>query len=88
MSRLRLPPAVLVLVLLLPSATLGLDHEEDQTSKARSPYLLRSAVVSAGGCPEDSPRYPSNGTLGQPHPVGLRIGPNAMVYSGFWGHYL
>lgn len=51
---------------------------------AQSGYLLRSSVVGAAGVPVSSTLYRSQGTLGQPTPIGVGASSGKTLYAGFW----
>jgi len=52
--------------------------------RAGSGYRLTSSVVGVGGCPGEAAGKRSNGTVGQPSPVGVGAAGGKVLYSGFW----
>ncbi len=60
------------------------DGEEGKADKDRAVYHLQSFVIGAAGGPGTSPGFRSNGTLGQPTPVGHGASANFELYAGFW----
>ena len=60
------------------------DGEEKKADKSRAVYHLQSSVIGAGGGPGTSTGFRSNGTLGQPTPVGHGLSVNFELYAGFW----
>jgi hypothetical protein len=47
-------------------------------------YQLRSGVMGAGGAPASNAQWQTNGTLGQPTPIGVGASPSGEVDAGFW----
>jgi hypothetical protein len=60
------------------------DQEAEKSEKDRAVYFLQSSVIGAGGAPGTSTNYCSNGTLGQPTPVGVGASTSFELYAGFW----
>jgi len=56
-------------------------------ANARAVYHLRNAVIGAAGSPGQSANYATNGTLGQPTPIGIGAVSDVTLYAGFWGRY-
>ena len=88
MWRLRVCCAVLAAFLFLPSVALSRD-DSGGTDKipTKSFYLLQSSVISAGGSPGTSTNFSTNGTLGQPTPIGVGSAAGKTLYAGFWGKF-
>ncbi len=52
--------------------------------KTASSYSLQSGVFGAGGGGSVSAALRSNGTVGQPTPIGVGAGSGKVLYAGFW----
>jgi hypothetical protein len=80
-----------VLVLLLPGS--GLDSQAVNDEEGEPPpalgngsqYAIDEAVIGAAGSPGSSASYASNGTLGQPTPIGAGTAGGKTLRAGFWG---
>jgi len=81
----RYLPIVLAHLILFSVALAGpADGEAEKSEKDRAVYFLQSSVIGAGGAPGASTNYRSNGTLGQPTPVGVGASTSYKLYAGFW----
>lgn len=47
-------------------------------------FTLEQTVISSGGCPSLSASYRSEGTIGQPSPLGVSSSSSFTMISGFW----
>jgi hypothetical protein len=82
---LLLVAAVLLLPPLLPWP--GSDDEPAvgaASATSGATCLLRSSVVGVGGSPGETEGMRSNGTIGQPTPVGVGTSGGKVLYAGFW----
>jgi hypothetical protein len=78
-------PLLIIAAALLPrpGAATGDGQAPAEIVESES-YVLRSTVFVSAGAAASSASYGSNGTMGQPHPVGLLGGSNFEMYAGFW----
>ena len=80
------PARLLLALLILPLAGAVSDRAADAAPlDVRTSYFLRSSVVGAAGSIGTSPGFVSRGTLGQASPIGIGVGQELTLYSGFWG---
>lgn len=87
MWRLRLVSLVLAL-LLIPCLTLSRDDPGSKDNiPTRSSYLLQTSVMGSAGAPGASTSFATNGTLGQPTPIGVGSSAGKMLHAGFWGKF-
>ena len=75
-------------MLLLAVGLSGVTHEAAAQAGDRTTYLLRSCVLGAAGAPGTSGSVLSNGTLGQPQPIGMGTAGNVSHIAGFWATLL
>ena len=59
---------------------------EGKKAKVRSTILLTTSVIGSAGSPGTSDQFKSNGTLGQPTPIGAGSAEGMILYAGFWGN--
>jgi hypothetical protein len=79
----RLLNPLIVFLIIFPTIILAEDDPRFETTKD-PPYLLRSSVIGSAGSPGSSTQFNSNGTLGQPTPIGIGAGAAFTVKAGFW----
>jgi hypothetical protein len=77
---------ILLFCLLLGIQISG-DNRGAATANAETVYLMRNSVIGAAGSPGGSTHYSTNGTLGQPTPIGIGSADDLTLYAGFWGRY-
>jgi len=78
-------PLLLLAAALVPRPGAAAGDSKAPGSIAESPsYVLRSAVFGSAGASASSASYGSNGTMGQPHPIGPLSGSTYEMYAGFW----
>lgn len=70
---------MLMVILLMPPIVIW-----GPRAHAQSSYRLRTSVIGSAGAPESSTAAKSNGTLGQPHCIGISSAGTGICYSGFW----
>jgi hypothetical protein len=89
MSGLKLLCAVGTLLVVLPFVVYGENNEKGEVSATQSGVRQRAWVIGTAGFGWTGPgpvaRY--GGTLGQPSPIGVSIGPTKKLNSGFWGWF-
>jgi hypothetical protein len=85
MHRVRLLSCLLAGLLLFPA--LAFCDGKDIEPPKKATYLLQTSVISAGGSPGSSTNYATNGTLGQPTPIGVGTSADKTLYAGFWGKF-
>jgi hypothetical protein len=88
MKGLRGPQAALLILLLFSAISAA----ADQTSQTENPpqsisYTLTSSVMSAAGVSGASTNFQTDGSLGQPTPIGTGTGGGKIVYAGFWAAF-
>jgi hypothetical protein len=78
---------VLLAFLVLVSTTVSGGGAAGGKTKAaaQSNYVLRTHVMGATGAPTLSPGLRSNGTLGQPTPIGVGTTASQTLHAGYWG---
>ncbi len=81
---LRLTACCLALLCAI-SATDSLMWSTEARGDDRTTYLLRAGVIGASGARGQTTAIVSNGTLGQPQPIGLGTGGDVNHIAGFWG---
>jgi hypothetical protein len=80
--------AAAAVFLLLPLLAFGGDEPGGKPKiPTKSSYLLQTSVISAGGSPGTSTNFSTNGTLGQPTPIGVGSSAGKILYAGFWGKF-
>ena len=89
MARLRLSLNAIVFLLFLVSPAVFGDTlpADEQPLNGSSSYVLKSSVIGAAGSPAANSGKQCNGTLGQPHPVGICTSTNHIMSAGFWRSY-
>jgi len=88
MRRLMIFCTVLAALLFMPSPATSRDNPGGKGKiPTKSSYLLQTSVMSAGGSPGTSTNFSTNGTLGQPTPIGVGSSAGTMLYAGFWGKF-
>ena len=86
MSRFRIYPAVLALLLFLPTGVFNSDPGAAESRDPPGPYVLLSSVVGSGGSPASDSSLWTCGTAGQPTPPGIGTSTDGVtLYAGFWG---
>jgi hypothetical protein len=73
-----------ILFLAYAGYTLAVANDNSPPSE-KSQNSLWKSVAAGGGTARSSPAYRTNGTLGQPHPVGKGTSTNYSLHAGFWG---
>ena len=88
MLRLTVCCAVLAALLFVPLLAMSRDDPGGKEKiPTKSSYLLQTSVMSAGGSPGASTNFSTNGTLGQPTPIGIGTAAGKTLYAGFWGKF-
>lgn len=85
MSTSKGPGAFTAYLLILFIVVSGSPAVRVSDAKAQSNYRLRAHVIGAAGSPAASTGYRSDGTLGQPTPIGIAAKTNQELYAGYWG---
>ncbi|MFC1572244.1 FlgD immunoglobulin-like domain containing protein [Candidatus Eisenbacteria bacterium] len=75
----------LVLLMFSLTAIIGISAGEKTQLGDQKTHALRSSVVGTGGSYGSSPGYVTQGTIGQPGPVGVSSDESLTLYSGYWG---
>ena len=50
-------------------------------------YRLRCSVMSMGGVPGSNNLFQTNGSIGQPTPIGVGAAENLVLYPGYWKNF-
>lgn len=74
----------LILLLLTGAGPPGQSLQPILQIPQSSPYTIESQVVSAAGSPGSGPGVQTNGSLGQPAPVGYGSATGFELHAGFW----
>lgn len=74
----------LVLALVWILTWIGTHSELHAQQPTQSSYRLQTSVMGSAGSPGASGAKRSNGTMGQPTPIGVGSSSGKMVYAGLW----
>ena len=55
-------------------------------SRPASSYTYSATVIGCAGSPGTSTQYSTNGTMGQPTPIGAGTAAGTTLLAGYWGH--
>ena len=73
-----------LLSFLLATVSSADSGKNEKATQSRTTHVLQSSVFGSAGAPGTSTQYESNGTLGQPTPIGVGSSDNHILYAGFW----
>ncbi len=88
MSMHRIVSVVFFFLLLVPSVVPGsATKTEEPNLQAHPSHCLVRSVIGSAGFPGTSTNYKTNGTMGQPTPIGIGSSSGNTLRAGFWSRY-